>query len=121
MNELVEKYFELHHPMFPLLHHPTFEQGIRTGLHTRDEGFGATVLLVCAIASKLSEDPAVLPSGTHSRHWAGWQWFEQVCLRRKLIALASPTLYDLQIACVRHLVDHLHATADYLASSLLTS
>lgn len=97
LDTLVAKYFEMRHPMAPLLHRPTFEAGIRDGLHLRDEGFGATVLLVCALGAKLSERPAGVPSGERGWHWAGWRWFEQVRDRRRLVPLKAPSLYDLQV------------------------
>lgn len=101
MYELVDKFFEIRQPMIPLLHRPTFEGGLKRGLHLRDEGFGATVLLVCALGSKNSGNLAVLPNGADNWHMAGWKWFEQVRSRRKLAPLTAPTVYDLQVACVR--------------------
>ena len=101
MQELVDKYFEFSQPLSPLLHRPTFEAEIRSGLHHRSESFGAIVLLVCALGAKQSDNPAVLPSGINSWHWAGWQWFEQVRLRRKLVPYNAPTVHDLQVTCVR--------------------
>ena len=70
------------------------------GLHLVDEGFGATLLLVCALASRFTDNPAVLPPGNSSWQWAGWHWFEQVHAARRLIPLAATTLYDLQVATV---------------------
>lgn len=101
MDELVTKYFDVIHSVFPLLHRPTFKHGIRSGLHLRDEGFGATLLLVCAVAAKLSDDPEVLPKDLPSWQWSGWHYFEQVRAKRKLMPLTTATLYDLQVACVR--------------------
>jgi hypothetical protein len=101
MGELIEEYFLHLNANFPLLHRPTFEAGIASGLHLRDEGFGATVLLACAIGARFSHNPAVLVDcGGKNWHWAGWQWFQQVRTVRKLIPLTQATLYDLQIAAV---------------------
>ncbi|GJE89781.1 Zn(II)2Cys6 transcription factor [Phanerochaete sordida] len=98
MEDLLTHYFNNIHHNFPLLHRPTFLQGVTSGLHLVDEGFGATLLLVCALASRFSNNPAVLPPGNPSWQWAGWQWFEQVHAARRLIPLAATTLYDLQVA-----------------------
>ncbi|EKM58714.1 uncharacterized protein PHACADRAFT_193830 [Phanerochaete carnosa HHB-10118-sp] len=98
MSELVDNFFLCINTNFPLLHRPTFERSIRSGLHLRDEGFGATVLLVCALSARQSPNPAVLVPGAPNWHWAGWQWFEQVRSRRRLIPMLHTRLYDLQVA-----------------------
>ncbi|KAF7309737.1 Zn(2)-C6 fungal-type domain-containing protein [Mycena indigotica] len=59
MNELVTLYFTHINTYLPLLHRPTFERGIREGLFLRHDGFAATVLLVCANASRWHPDPRV--------------------------------------------------------------
>lgn len=101
MTSLVDLYFERANTFLPLLHRPTFEKGLKNGLHYRSEGFGSTVLLVCALGSRGSRDPRVIFEGTNSQHSAGWEWFRQVqWIRRSL--LAPPKLYDLQIAAVRN-------------------
>ena len=99
MMHLVDRFFTRMNIQIPLLHRPTFEKGIADGLHKRDEGFGSTVLLVCALGSRWSDDPRVILPGTNSGHSAGWEWFRQVqWVRRSL--LSPPRLYDLQICCV---------------------
>ncbi|EKM58716.1 uncharacterized protein PHACADRAFT_90910 [Phanerochaete carnosa HHB-10118-sp] len=98
MKELVAKYFEFRQPLSPLLHRPTFEQGIQSGLHLHNEGFGATVLLVCALGAKFSDDPVGMSPGARDSHWVGWRWFEQVRAKRRHISLTAATLYDLQTA-----------------------
>ena len=100
MAELIESYFVHYNLIFPLLHRPTLEEGLKTGLHLTDEGFGSVVLLVCAIGARFSSDPAVLPAGTKHWQWAGWQWFERVNEVRKLACVSSPRLYDLQVDVV---------------------
>ena len=103
MPQLIDIYFDRCNVYFPLLHRPTFDNGIKEGLHLRDEGFGSTVLLVCAMGSRFSDDPRVLLEGTDSEHSAGWKWFRQVqWVRRSL--LSPPRLYDLQTAAVRQLL-----------------
>lgn len=99
MNDLLNRFFTQFNVQIPLLHRPTFEKGIADGLHRRDEGFGSTVLLVCALGSRWSDDPRVILPGTNSGHSAGWEWFRQVqWVRRSL--LSPPRLYDLQISAV---------------------
>lgn len=99
MVDLIDRFFSGFNLQIPLLHRPTFEKGIADGLHRRDEGFGSTVLLVCALGSRWSKDPRVILPGTNSGHSAGWEWFRQVqWVRRSL--LSPPRLYDLQISAV---------------------
>jgi hypothetical protein len=61
--------------------------------------FAAVVMLVCAVASRYSNDPRVLLDGVDSWHSCGWKYFDQVQVVRKSL-LAPPTLYDLQFYCV---------------------
>ena len=56
MAQLVHSYFANYNIYMPILHRPTFEKGIREGCHLVDQGFGATVLLVCALGAKFVED-----------------------------------------------------------------
>ncbi|KAI0326454.1 hypothetical protein GY45DRAFT_1258946 [Cubamyces sp. BRFM 1775] len=96
MEELVDLYFKHMNCYMPLLHRPSFEQGIKEGLHLHDEGFGSTVLLVCANGSRFTNDPRVLLDGYDTTQSSGWKWFQQVQMVRKSL-LAPPRLYDLQI------------------------
>jgi hypothetical protein len=99
MASLLDLYFSYCNLFHPLLHRPTFEKSIYEGLHLTDTGFGSTVLLVCAIGAKLSDDPRVLVDSQHSSS-AGWSYFIQVQSTRKAIKMSKPTIYDLQIPCV---------------------
>ncbi|KAI0819293.1 fungal-specific transcription factor domain-containing protein [Trametes gibbosa] len=94
--KLVDLYFQYMNCYMPLLHRPTFEQGIKDGLHLHDEGFGSTVLLVCANGARFTDDPRVLLEGYDTTQTSGWKWFQQVQMVRKSL-LAPPRLYDLQI------------------------
>jgi hypothetical protein len=99
MYDLIDRFFFRLNLYIPLLHKPTFLQGMADKLYIRDEGFGSTVLLVCALGSRWSTDPRVILPGSNSTHSAGWEWFRQVqWVRRSL--LSPPRLYDLQITCV---------------------
>ncbi|KAF7318508.1 Zn(2)-C6 fungal-type domain-containing protein [Mycena chlorophos] len=59
MEELIVLYFGQVNVYLPLLHRPTFERSVREGLHLTDDGFAATVLLVCAVASRWHADKRV--------------------------------------------------------------
>lgn len=100
MTELVQLYFDQLNVYFPLLHRPTFERGIRNGLHIADQGFGSVLLCVLALGARFSSDTRVLLPGTSSWHSAGWQYFKQVQESHRVINLNPPTLYDLQVASV---------------------
>ena len=101
LSELLDTYYQRVHPNYPLLHWPTFLQSINAGLHLSDEPFGAVLLLVCALGARFSTNPATLPAGATNWQWAGWQWYDQVRVARKLMPLTTTTLYDLQLATVR--------------------
>ena len=101
--QLVDLFFANINDYMPLLHRPTFEQGVKDGLHLHDEGFGSTVLLVCANGARFTEDARVLLDDNPISQSAGWKWFQQVQMVRKSL-LAPPRLYDLQIYAVRHVV-----------------
>ncbi|KAI0372641.1 hypothetical protein BV20DRAFT_963680 [Pilatotrama ljubarskyi] len=99
LEELVCHYFRHINDYAPLLHEPTFRQNIRDGLHFRQGGFGATVLLVCATGARFSDDPRVLLEGTDTWQSAGWKWFQTVDDMHKTL-LAPVHVYDLQIAAL---------------------
>ncbi|KAK0204277.1 fungal-specific transcription factor domain-containing protein [Desarmillaria ectypa] len=93
---LVAIYFETINPLFPILHRPTFENHVHEGLQLRDFNFGATLLLVLAVASRYSDDPRVLASPS-SKLSSGWRFFEQVRIFKN--AIYDPaSLYELQSA-----------------------
>ncbi len=95
----VQHYFEHCNIFMPLLHRPTFERGIKEGLHLVNAGFGSTVLLVCAIGAKVSDDPRAYCDRDHPSS-AGWNYFTQVQSTRKAVQLSRPSVYDVQIPCV---------------------
>ncbi|EAU83262.2 nuclear protein [Coprinopsis cinerea okayama7 len=78
MANLISLYFKRVNLYMPLLHRPSFERSVAEGLHLTNDSFAGTVLLVCAIASRFSDDTRVLLDGEESFHSAGWKWFEQV-------------------------------------------
>ncbi|KAK0229448.1 fungal-specific transcription factor domain-containing protein [Armillaria nabsnona] len=92
---LVAIYFETINPIIPILHRLTFEKNIDEGLHLRDYNFGASLLLVLAVASLYSDDLRVLADPC-SKLSSGWRFFEQVHIF-KLVICAPPCLYELQL------------------------
>ncbi|KIY44292.1 hypothetical protein FISHEDRAFT_52319, partial [Fistulina hepatica ATCC 64428] len=95
LQQLLELYFLNVNVFFPLLHRPTFQAAIAAGLHHRDGDFGATVLLVCALGSRFSDDPRVRLDGVNSALSDGWKYFRQV--QAPCISMLAPTsLYNLQ-------------------------
>jgi len=119
LHSLIDLYFRYINTHLPLLHRPTFERAVAEGLHLRAQNhetdgddetmFSAVLLLVCAVASRYSNDERVLfnptqdtgedKSGKKDWHSSGWKYFNQVQAMRKSI-LASPTLHDLQFYAV---------------------
>ncbi|KAG6853776.1 hypothetical protein C0991_001487 [Blastosporella zonata] len=92
---LVTIFFEQINTFFPLFHRPSFERSVAERFYLKDPTFGGTLLLVCAIASRYSDDPRVLYAGTTSEHSAGWRYFEQVSVIRKSF-IPAPSLSELQ-------------------------
>ncbi|KAJ7119982.1 fungal-specific transcription factor domain-containing protein [Mycena crocata] len=113
LTQLVDLYFTHSEVYLPLLHRPTFERDVAKEAHLRDDNFAATVLLVCAIASRWSDDPRASGIETQATsssmdHLAcGWKWFNQVSPQR-IHLFGQATLPVLQYYCV--LVRFLHGT-----------
>ncbi|KAF8205851.1 fungal-specific transcription factor domain-containing protein [Mycena galopus ATCC 62051] len=112
ISELIALYFTRQNIYTPLLHRPTFERGLTERLHLRDNGFAATVLLVCAIGSRWSRDPSIAVSDVG----CGREWFDQVPLTEDRL-IGPATLYDLQYYCLA--VIFLDASAALQACSTL--
>lgn len=98
MDQLLDAYFSYDTGWMPLLHKPTFMKNVKDGLHLRSGGFGATVLLACALGSRHVDDERVLLDKSDRRS-AGWHWFQKVDDMHKSL-LAPVHLYDLQICAV---------------------
>ncbi|GJE89775.1 fungal specific transcription factor domain-containing protein [Phanerochaete sordida] len=96
LHTLLDAYFRLVHVYFPLLHAPTLLRGVAAGLHRADPGFGAVLLLVCALGARFAPECASARGG----QCAGWRWFDQVRAARPLIALGATTLADLQVSAL---------------------
>ncbi|CAK5265440.1 unnamed protein product [Mycena citricolor] len=78
LHDLVTIFFEKLNIVFFLLHRPSFERSVASGLHLLDHSFGGLLLAVIALASKFSDDPRVIYPGTNTRLSSGWQWFQQI-------------------------------------------
>ncbi|KAE9408799.1 hypothetical protein BT96DRAFT_932552 [Gymnopus androsaceus JB14] len=76
--------------ILPLLHRPTFENGIADGFHQHDPFFGGTVLLVCAIGARYCDDPRVFSEGPSVPSSAGWH-----CHRRNLLSTRFNAMHGL--------------------------
>lgn len=100
METLIKAYFEQLNCLIPLLHQPTFRRHMKEGLHLHDIDFGGTVLLVCALGTRNTEDPRVFYSNTRERNGSEWADQVQVIERSKI---PSPSLYIIQCYCVRAL------------------
>lgn len=98
MWSLVDLYFINVHFALTILHERTFRRDVTSGLHLRNHYFGGVLLLVCATASRHSDDPRVVVDGQPA-YSSGWMWFEQVENFRKAM-YEPPTLYELQVYCV---------------------
>ncbi|KAF9010516.1 fungal-specific transcription factor domain-containing protein [Cyathus striatus] len=117
LENLVDIYFTDFHPITPVLHRPTFIKSLANGLHLRNAGFGMTVLMVCAIASRQCEDSRVWLEEDETELSAGWKFFRQVPLVRNSL-IQRATIYDVQYYCLA--VHYLHGTSfPHLAWNIL--
>lgn len=99
LDHLVSLYFERLNLYAPLLHRPTFERDLANDLHLHDTGFGQVVLMVCALASRCTNDPRVTLPNDKTGLSSGFKFFRQTRLMRNKI-LDRASLYDLQYFCV---------------------
>ncbi|KAJ7765282.1 fungal-specific transcription factor domain-containing protein [Mycena metata] len=97
LKSLVAIYFGRINPILDILHFPTFRQSLADDLHLRDHMFGAIVLVVCAVASRYSDDARVFLDDD-SEHGCGWKWFRQVnTWSFHLTGSPEPSLHLLQL------------------------
>ncbi|KAJ7776347.1 fungal-specific transcription factor domain-containing protein [Mycena metata] len=96
--ELIDLYFAHKNIYLPVLHRPSFERSVADGLHTRDESFGAIVLLVCAIGARFSDDSRISPPPSQPLS-CGWEFFDQLPLVVNHL-FERPKLSDLQFYCL---------------------
>ncbi|KAF7347198.1 Fungal-trans domain-containing protein [Mycena venus] len=99
LESLIKIYFEQVNPILGILHFPSFNQSVSDGLHLRDREFGAVVLMVCALASRHSDDPRVFLDEANSEHSCGWKWFRQVRPFSPTFSRGT-SLHQLQLICL---------------------
>ncbi|KAJ7747226.1 hypothetical protein B0H16DRAFT_1851202, partial [Mycena metata] len=92
---LVDLYFQRINSCWPVLHRPTFERKVADKLHLRDSRFAATLLIVVALGSRLSNDHRIRLEGWEKQS-AGWEWYSQVSVMPKYL-IYKPDLYELQV------------------------
>ncbi|KAJ7864824.1 hypothetical protein B0H14DRAFT_2735785 [Mycena olivaceomarginata] len=100
LRDLVDIYFTQMNIFLFILHRPTFEKSVAEGLHLHNPDFGATVLAVCALASKNSPDPRVILPSEQGELSAGWEWFRQIRRPFSGPVVKSASLYELQLCCL---------------------
>jgi hypothetical protein len=93
---LIDIYFEKYNAFWPLLHELSFKESVSNERHLKDFDFAQTLLLVCAIASRWSDDSK---SNSDSTQPIGFQWYSQLRYSKRS-QLAPPTLYDVQFCFV---------------------
>jgi hypothetical protein len=96
LRNLVDCYFDNFNLMFPILHRPSFVRSIQQGLHEIDQGFGAVVLLVCAIGCWATDDPRVVHEISAVSSCTPWKFFHQVDSMQKLHHIPH-SLYEAQV------------------------
>ncbi|KAJ7496334.1 fungal-specific transcription factor domain-containing protein [Mycena galericulata] len=99
MISLISLYFDNVNVFFSILHRPTFTNAVSTDTHLSNDGFAGTLLLVCALGARNSDDPRVHLQTVTTCGTAGWKWFDQVRLAGQPLC-GQPTLYDLQCYCL---------------------
>ncbi|KAF7292702.1 Fungal-trans domain-containing protein [Mycena indigotica] len=107
LSSLVALYFTHMNVYIPLLHRPIFEKLIAAKIHEVDSKFAETVLLVCAIGARYSNDPEVLLDARidgrdderQKQLSSGWKYFVQVPLGLDSL-YETPGLFDLQRYCL---------------------
>ena len=100
LQHLVGCYFDTFNVMLPILHRPSFVRSIQQGLHMVDQGFGAVVLMVCAIGCRFTSDPRVAQTISPASSCTAWRYFHQVNNIQKHHYLPH-SLYEAQIYPVR--------------------
>ncbi|KAJ7772682.1 fungal-specific transcription factor domain-containing protein [Mycena maculata] len=95
LSTLVNLYFKEVNCFSPLLHRPTFDRKVTDNLHLVDHRFAATLLMVCSLGARYSDDPRTLLEGQSAYTSAGWKWHSQVRVIPGELTY-KPDLYELQ-------------------------
>ncbi|KAL4781657.1 fungal-specific transcription factor domain-containing protein [Aspergillus varians] len=105
IQDLAQVYFEIIYPIFPLFHWPSFSKALENMDYLHDEGFFASTMAMCALASARARDGAL-----YSTRWSPHQ-------------LASPPS-EVFWAAARESIPHDLATArgtEYMRACALLS
>ncbi|TIB94952.1 hypothetical protein E3Q18_04104 [Wallemia mellicola] len=101
LDHLVKIFFERFNVYFPVLHRATFEADLHKRKH--DVRFGGLILLLCAAASRYSDDPRVVPKDDKDefgnvKNWrfAGAEFFAKFKMHCHNFILTAARLEDLQ-------------------------
>ncbi|KAJ5183909.1 hypothetical protein N7492_001525 [Penicillium capsulatum] len=65
IKNLVQVYFEIVYPIFPLFHMPSFVEQVNNKEHLRNQGLFASTMAVCALASGRARDGALYSNRWH--------------------------------------------------------
>jgi len=93
---LVDCYFDTVNVIFPILHRPSFVRSIQQRLHETNQGFGAVVLLVCAIGCGFTDVSRVVQVISPDPSYTAWQFFHQANSAQNRHYLPH-SLYEAQI------------------------
>ncbi|KAJ7091111.1 fungal-specific transcription factor domain-containing protein [Mycena epipterygia] len=92
---LVALYFKEVNCYSPVLHRPTFDRKVADKLHLHDHRFAATLLMVCSLGARHSDDPRVILEDEDDFGSAGYKWYRQVRVIPEHLVY-KPDLYELQ-------------------------
>ncbi|TFK22788.1 hypothetical protein FA15DRAFT_643581 [Coprinopsis marcescibilis] len=110
LDYLVDIYFTKVNIFLPFLHRPTFEQSIKARLHLSNPDFGASLLAVCALASRYTDDRRVVEDRSSSELSCGYHWFRQI--EASLSFSRLPSLYTVQAYLLAALFVNSTSTAE---------
>ncbi|KAH8080269.1 fungal-specific transcription factor domain-containing protein [Cristinia sonorae] len=105
---LIDMYFTVMNPLFPLLHRPTFQRQFQDRLYERDVWFACLCMSLFAVASRWCHDPRVLmptdtatPPDESDPVWnsAGWKYIAvAIELQNSSYTLTlPPSLFEVQM------------------------
>ncbi|KAF4630568.1 hypothetical protein G7Y89_g7580 [Cudoniella acicularis] len=69
IKDLVEVYFEVVYPIFPLFHIPSLRRRIANREYLSDRSFFADIMSICALASSRARDGALFPGHWNANHF----------------------------------------------------
>ncbi|TRM69414.1 fungal-specific transcription factor domain-containing protein [Schizophyllum amplum] len=99
LRHLIEVFFADLQPVMNIVHRPTFERELQSGLHHHDRDFGGMVLALCAVASRLTNEPRTW-FDPNDRLSAGWAYFDQINLMRRRSLFEVSSLHEMQCYCL---------------------